>query len=777
MYNKLYIYSIAFLALFLQHTHAQSSGMKINGIVLDQAFSLPLSFVNVVVQEVNSGTTTNDKGSFVLENIQTGHYHLILSHVGYHTKIIPIYCCKDTSLTIILYNNTIDIKDIVVEDEKNDYASQSSTSINLQTIEDNTHKNFSNLLENETGLYILRSGNSIAKPIVHGMYGNRLTILNNGIAQSGQQWGNDHAPEIDPLSVDKITILKGTSAIEYGSGNLGSVVLLEPDNIKKKSGLHGRVSYVYESNGNGHSFNTLLQQHTPVIAWRFNATLKKYGDRRSASYFLNNTGLEEANFSLQLEKSWKDKLFINFYASSFNTNLGVLRGAHISNLTDLESALSREVPFYTDSTFSYAIEAPNQNVSHHLVKLKTDYYLDANQSLSIVVAGQINNRKEYDIRRGGRTDRPAMSLLQYTIDAEIKYQRQFAQKWLLKIGTQSSYVGNRNNPETGISPLIPDYNTINTGLFATLSKSYKKITFNIGGRYDFEHQKVAAISRSIPRRIIRYSNNFHTGGAMVGLRYIPSDMHTLRFSSGVAMRNPGINELYSIGLHQGVSSIEEGDPTLQLEQSIKTTLEYSLKPHPNFSISALAYYQWFNDYIFLEPQNQFRLTIRGAFPLFLYKQTDANIYGFDIAAQYQIGKFLSGTIKYSFIKGDDLSASAPLVFMPPNTLFASLKFKTNKPLKVSANVTFGPLEIMLEDRLVFRQYHLLPEQDFTAAPQMYSLLGLDIANDVTIKNYKLRFFVNIENMLNTKYRDYLSRQRYFADDLGISVILGAKFKF
>ena len=58
---------------------------------------------------------------------------------------------------------------------------------------------------------MLRNGSGISKPVIHGLFGNRVTILNNGITQSGQQWGNDHAPEIDPFVADHLSCLLYTS--------------------------------------------------------------------------------------------------------------------------------------------------------------------------------------------------------------------------------------------------------------------------------------------------------------------------------------------------------------------------------------------------------------------------------------------------------------------------------------------------------------------------------------------------------------------------------------
>ena len=66
-------------------------------------------------------------------------------------------------------------------------------------------------------------------------------------------------------------------------------------------------------------------------------------------------------------------MFIDFYASTFNTKLGILRGSHIGNTTDLDLALEKDIPFFTEENFSYNIEAPKQQVSHHLSKIKAKY--------------------------------------------------------------------------------------------------------------------------------------------------------------------------------------------------------------------------------------------------------------------------------------------------------------------------------------------------------------------------------------------------------------------
>jgi iron complex outermembrane receptor protein len=755
----------------------QDCRLTISGRVMDEASEAPLSFVNVLIQEMGEGNVTDDEGEFVLSDICPGEYHLRFTHIGCEPRIVSLRLQQDTSITVYLAHAAVSLEGVVVQGRSNSYNNQPNQSVNRQEIEDQLNETLAGLLQNEVGVNLLQNGGAIAKPVVHGLYGNRLTILNNGIAQSGQQWGNDHAPEIDPLTADKITVLKGANAIEYGNGNLGSVILVEPSKIGREQHLHGRLNYAFESNGRGHNLHTQLQRYSPLLAWRFNATLKQYGDRHTPDYFLRNTGSAEANFSLQLEKSWQDRTFLDFYASTFNTELGVLRGSHVGNLTDLEAAFRREEPFFTEDAFTYTLGSPRQQVNHHLLKLDLKHYFDEQRSLQIIIAGQLNNRAEFDVRRGGRSDIPALKLHQYTLTTEIKYQQELARDWTLKVGNQQTFIDNNNAPETGILPLIPDYRSWRNGLFGTLYKTFGPSTLNLGLRYDYEGQQVATITTSVPRRIERFTNHFHNLGGVLGLQYKLANSHTLTLNTGLAMRNPAVNELYSAGLHQGVSGIEEGDPNLRTEQALKTSLEYKWFPNERFSINALAYAHYFRDYIFLNPQNEFRLTIRGAFPVFIYSQADARIYGFDLAAQTTVGRNLLAIVKYSFLRGDDTENQIPLVFMPANSLFGSLTYRAPGSLQLAPALRFEQLEIELNNRFVFAQNHLLPEQDFVPPPEAYQLLALAVSSDLTFPNYQFRVFLRANNLLNVRYRDYLNRQRYFADDLGTSITMGIGLKF
>ncbi len=748
----------------------QICSQTIKGNITDLGSGGAIQYGNVFIEELKTGAVTDSLGDFFIQNICKGNYHLVFSHIGCESKELYLELTSDTVLKIILDHNHHELHEFSVSTHKETVEIQESTALEIETIRENANASLSCLIEQISGVSSIKNGSGIDKPVVHGMYGNRLAIINNGVAQSGQQWGSDHSPEIDPLVANEITVVKGVGALKFQSNSLGSVILVEPNNIQREPHLHGSANYFFESNGLGNGFNFSVQQYKN-IGWRATATVKKSGDKHTPNYYLRNTGNEEANVALQFEKSITKHWNASAYFSSFNARLGVLRGSHIGNLTDLEEAFERTEPFFTQEEFSYDISAPFQEVNHHFGKLQTSYYFTDNQSIELTYAVQINQRKEFDVRRGGRTGKPALSLEQVSNFTELNYKNQFGKEWELKTGLQSNFTDNVNLPETGILPLIPNYVSAEYGGFITLEKSWKKAAVELGGRYDYENRKVADISTDLPRRVVKYDNVYENLSALLGANYAVTKSWKITGNIGLAQRNPEVNELYSNGLHQGVSGIELGDINLQPETSIKATLSVKGKVKQKLFIEALGYHQQIQDYIFLNPTNLVRLTIRGAFPLFEYQQTNATISGLDLSAIYQINNRLATKVQYSYLFGRDTEAGIPLVFMPANNLFGNLTYDFKQWKKLEN------IELEINNRYVFEQTNLLPEQDFIAPPESYYLLGAKLSAKRQVNKLRFHFYVKGENLLNQAYRDYLNRQRYFADDLGINFIVGINAKF
>ena len=774
MFNKLLIYTALQLlitsSLISQHNCAYT--IEVN--VADRDSNIPVESASVIVNDTSF--LSNSDGFIAIANACKGLNVITVQQLGYHPSKININTLSDTSINIQLIRLNEELQTIFVNQHSGKKSISEKEVISNEKIAFNAEKNFSQQLESISGVSLLKTGSEIAKPVIHGLYGNRLQILNNGIPQSGQQWGNDHSPEIDPLAAGSMSVIKGAASLEYSGNNPGAVILTEPLAIGKSKIVNGQATYFFESNGLGNGIHFQLKQNNPIVAWKIDGSLQKSGDRNSPDYFLNNTGSESANFSVQLQKQFSEKFNSSLYFSSFNSNTGILRGAHIGNLTDLQQAFSRETPFFTEEKFSYDIEAPRQAVNHHLLKWQSNYFFNERQWLQFKLAGQINFRREYDVRRNNSKKAPSLSLLQYNAFMSTTYQQTIEKNWKFKSGIQLNLTDNSNLPETGILPLIPDFLKLESVAFVSLSGEFKRLYVDVGIRYDNIVQEVLYISNTLPRKIIRDMRNFHNISSLAGIAYRIPDKFKLDYSIAYALRNPAINEMYSMGLHQGISGIEEGEMNLNTERGLKNSLGLEIKLKKTFTFNLNAYHHYFNNFIYLQVQSESRLTIRGAFPVYVYQQDDVQIYGFDAQTKIAPFKGFNIDIRYSFLRGNHLYDNKPLVYMPSNNFTGELSY-TIPELNKNGKSKIKNLSFVLRNRYVFQQNNILPEQDFYAPPSSYFLMDFSLSADIPLKKAKLNFSLRIENMLNTRYRDYMNRQRYYADEQGINLIAVLHFKF
>ena len=771
MADRIVVLILAALLLPLLAAGQQPAcSLRLSGQVIDTYTAEPLPYASVWVEETGGGTETDEEGHFVLTALCRGAVHLQISHIGCHTERLYLVLEKDTSLLITLSHNEAVLEGVVVTDERSRTAGQSQSSLSQQQLEAAAGRTLADIASRLAGVSVLRNGSGIAKPVIHGLSGNRIAILNNGLVQAGQQWGADHAPEIDPFTADRLTVVRGVDAIPYGGNTLGGAVLTESSTISVDPHLHGFAQYIGETNGRMQTVSTRLERGGGWADWRVTGTYKFSGDHRTPDYFLRNTGLREQALAGQLNRH-RGQRYQQLYYSFFNTELGILRGAHIGNLTDLEAAIGRETPFFTEPSFSSRLEAPRQVVTHHLLKYNYKHYYSEDRSFQLTYGGQLNHRREYDVRRGGRSDRPALDLLlqAHFVDMHWQQERPTGRNW--KAGIQLRFLDNDNQAGTGILPLVPDYQVYQPSAYGLLHGKKGKLAWQTGGRYDFFALDAQVVSTELPRRLERFYHRFHNITLAGGLEYPLLKGWNTKVNVGLVQRAPEANELHSAGLHQGVAGIEEGNPSMQQERSAKVVWTHTLSFRKKWLLESSLYHQYIVDYIFLEPQAERRLTIRGAFPLFLYKQTDASLSGLDFSGRFLPSDHWEFELRYAVVRGRDLGGNQPLYGMPADRLSADATYTFGRWRSFSNN------RITLSSTYAFEQTRLLPAQDFLPPPPGYFLLSLNLATDTRIAGHTLHIYLLVDNALNVRYRDFLNRLRYYADEQGRNLRLNLKWEF
>jgi iron complex outermembrane receptor protein len=237
---------------------------------------------------------------------------------------------------------------------------------------------------------------------------------------------------------------------------------------------------------------------------------------------------------------------------------------------------------------------------------------------------------------------------------------------------------------------------------------------------------------------------------------------------GSAWRAPNVNELFSQGLHHGAAAVEIGDSDLNSEKSLKwvNELEYD---HNNLHIELTGYANHINNYIYINPTGETVVSLRGTFNVYEYLQANAFFYGLDIAGSYQFTEKISAYAKGSIIRAKNTEENNYFPFIPSDRMdwgvaydFGSKTDKTNT--------------LTLSNMLVAKQRRE-PDFDIAAAPPGYSLFNLAYQKQIQIRGNKLNLGAQVQNLLNTSYKEYMNRFRYFTDDIGRNILLKINYQF
>ncbi len=755
------------------HLRAQvTCSFVLEGRVIDEHDRTPLAYAELRLLETGIAASADGSGRFRMEGVCAGNWTIRVVHAGCEPMTQQVVVQGDTRINLYLEHHLEQLRDLeVVRARPDENVGQAHDELEKQAMERNSGRTLAEMLATIPGVNTLSSGPTIGKPVIHGLSGNRVLTLNQGIRQEDQQWGTEHAPNLDPFSSDRITVVKGAASVQYGSDALGGVVITEPVELPREGGVSGEVRGFGLLNGRGGGGNAALQGGVKGLrgmGWRIQGSGRYAGDIAAPDYVLSNTGMRETGASASMgyrDHRWNASVFYSY----FGRELGILRASHIGNLTDLNNAIESGKPWYVED-FTYEIDVPRQEVQHHLVKAEAGYAVNDRDRIVVTYGYQADERQEYDIRRGGRSDTPAIDLFLSTHTADVVLKHWIGEHVHGKVGVNGAYQENINLPGTGIRPLIPNYRKRTGGVF--LLEHFplsSKVEMEAGARLEGTRLEVAKYT--FDDVLITPRHDFTNSAFTVGANWTVKDSVRLRFNFGTAYRPPHVSELYSEGLHHGAAAIERGDDQLTSERSVKGTIDLeAMWFGGRLRADITIYADRIGNYMYLRPDGV-ELTIRGAFPVFQYVATDALLHGLDATLQGRLTKGISLRNRTSLVRGRDLPQDNWLFQMPSDRTENALIFELPQA------GAWRAIEISVASQFVFTQTRVPVGLDFTDPPGTYHLLGFSASATRTMEKRELRIGLQASNLLNTTYRDYMDRFRYYVDARGLDINLWIRWSF
>ncbi len=799
-----YFFILIFL-LFSSSAFTQDCNLSLDGYIIDLHDNTVLQNATVRIDGTKLYAVTNKNGYYKIEDICPGRYKIIVSHINCNTQSKKINIEEDKTENFSLEHHLESLNEVLIKGELYNVKDKSAITaqISHETIDDYSNATLGDAISSLPGISSLNTGNAIVKPVIQGLHSSRVLVINNNVRMEDQQWGIDHAPNIDINSAANITVIKGSSALEYGGDAIGGVIIAEPQKAPVKDTLMGKTILNGMSNGRGGSIaSNLIKSYENGFFIRGQGSFKKLGDYEAPDYILSNTGVQEQNLTLELGLN-KINYGFNVFYSLFDTEIGILRASHIGNVRDLANSINSLEPSFIDD-FTYEINSPKQDVKHQIIKANGFKKLKNFGKINFQYAYQNNRRKEFDVRRGDRSGQAALDLelKTHNLLAKLKYDK--AENFESKFGVELTYQNNFPNPETGVRRLIPDYDMYKVGSFWTANYQFNEEWYaNAGIRYDFSHIDAQKFYRQSRWDNLGYQQdfgniiiedlgtqlltnptfNFNNISANLGVQYSKNNW-VWNTNLGSASRAPNPSELFSDGLHHSIAAIELGDLRLDSEQSLKLSTQLT-KNFTNWQFNLSVYHNYINKYILLEPSG-FEQTIRGAFPVFEYRQTDARLLGFDFAMTYDFTDNFKYNSNFAYVYGEDTSRNRPLINMPPANFYNSLSYKFN---------TLNNLKLNFSSQFVFEQGRF-PDDNFTTPilnpqtgdfedelinisqpPEAYHLINFRAEMPFNLAFADLQIALSISNLFNTSYRSYLNRQRFYADEIGRNVMLQLKLNY
>lgn len=731
-------YSIACLylltaseSLFGFDTQQDGRG-AVNGIVTDFETDEPVGWTSILIEEVNRSAVAHEDGSFSFRNIPAGRYTLKTYRLGYENYTDRIIIAAGDTLDIVIKLKRSDYRSRDVEiraDRNTDELTRPVRTISGTELRQQLGRTLAETIVNEPGMSQRSMGSAPARPVLRGLGGDRLLILEDG-NRTGDMSSSapDHAVAIDPMNAERIEIIRGPASLIYGSNTLGGVINVSRGQIPTvlTEHLHGSGSLQLESvnTGAGTGFN--IEGTSGNITARADLSARTASDIQTAKGSLDNTGINTISGSIGAGyiNPWG---VLGFSGNIFSSNYGIpgnFTGSH-----------------------------PN-GVQIELVRRQLHAKLDYLPRLEVIKRIDFNFNYNYYFHKEleWSTDREIHDIVgaQYKLHT-LNFNTLLRNNgWGPFSSGMIGLFGEFRDYTAGGFTFTPPVKEMGLALMAYQQAVTGRFTIDISARFDIRSVNP---EEEIESRIIGLMRSRQFNGYSAGSRLTVEVNRWLDFGMNFmkTLRLPGIEELYSEGPHLPAYSYDTGNPELDAEEGFG--LEVFAKIHSSaVKIDAAVFSNSVRNYLY--PRNTGTESERRPLPVYQYSGDDVLMQGWELSYDILLLWNFSTSGTLSYVRGDLTEEDRPLPFIPPLTGKFDLEYnRRNFSVGTSLRTASG-------------QNRLGDFEEPTAGYRVYDLFARYLFSS---GKYLHTFTVGIDNLNDEDYRMHLSRVKSIMPEPGRNI--------
>ena len=610
-------------------------------------------------------------------------------------------------------------------------------------------------------------GPSASRPVLRGFQGERIRVLTDGIGSIDvSNTSVDHAVIIDPLLAERIEVLRGPSALLFGSSAVGGVVNVVdkriPSSVPEKGYRVDAIatygSAATERSGEA-AGDVALGRHFVVHA---DGSYTKSDDLHIGGYALTPLRRQQVIAASLLPQNPADEP-IDFAASARirgqlpNTASETwTAGVGVSLITDTgQLGISYShydalygVPVRYATEVGQEQEAPRLDVVQNRVDLRAEVQTGGGFLDRIRLRAGHAQYRHFELEEDG-----AVGTAFYNNGTEGRLELVQAKHggWQGASGVQFF---NRIFNVVGDEAFLPKNETNQLGLFTLQQFDFGGFKAEGGVRY--EHSDLAARTPRGDLRFFAGERHFDAVSGSLGGSYGLSDAIRVGVNLSHTERAPSAEELFANGAHAGTQAYELGDPNFRLEKS--NGVELTLHAHGDgYSFDLAGYYNRFSDYISENQTDQPVCAAAAApsgrdvdLPCFQSVQADAEYYGVEGEASVtlaRIGEYrLNADILGDYVHATVIDRS-PIPRIPPMRVLGGLEAQGDR------------LNARAEVEHVFEQTRIAPFETPTAD---YTVVNASIGFSPFGKRSRTSLLVNANNIFDVDARRHASFLKDFA---------------
>lgn len=720
------IFLLLSLFVFRYAGLAQSSG-TLRGTVTFAGEGTPIHGVPVRILELGLSTFTGDGGTYEFQQVPSGTYTVLAHMDGFNDISNTVIVTEGSTATSDFQLRLLGRRDsiTVTASGREEVAFESfkvTTSLDSVDLAEAAHTNIGEVLENEPGVSKRSFGPGTSRPVIRGFDGDRVLILLDG-ARTGSlsSQSGDHGEPIDPLSLERLEVVKGPATLLYGSNAIGGVVNAVSGHDHPHEGLRGFLTGIGGSaNEQGGGNGGFEFGRGEFLLWGGG------GGQRTGDYdtpigtvFNSETRIANANTGF----GWfGDKSFLSLGYDFADARYGIPIG------TESEEALPEDE------------EIVDLTLRRHNVPLRFGVKNLGKALDAIRVSLNYNQYHHEEINRGE---------VETVFDnKQFIYRTSFDQN---QTGPRSGSFGvegwRRDYKTTGEEAITPPVISNAFALFGMEEIKAGRWRFQVGGRYEN--------TRYDPEGLEKRDFNAFSGSAGIQASLWEGGSFLLNYThSG---RSPALEELYNNGPHPGNATFEIGNPDLTLERG--DGVELSLR-HSTSRARGEANFYYYNlkDFVYLAPTGE----IEDGLNVADYAQADSRFLGGELGVDWGVHPDFWINLGLDAVSAVLKENDTPLPRIPP--LRGRVGFEAQ----------YKGLRVKPELNLANAQREIFPTETPTAG---YATFNLGVSYTLAQQHLLHIVSVNLFNLTDRLYRNHLSFIKDFAPEIGRGVRFSYTMRF